>query len=174
MWVFLWFFCSSSHFAFEHVKFKLSEIIMWPIGFWIMDWCSRPWLCYWILHSLAMLNQPFGIGMDKRTIDFLSRCQVCFFTIIPLLWFWVLGNNKIQICNWPVDRSSSPGSNFEGRDTYSNIYHNSSRNADSATLAKTKAASKLDSQDTEYWLSLWQNCTASIANPLTTVSPLST
>lgn len=36
---------------------------------------SRPWLCYWIMHSLAMLNQPLGPGMDRRTIDFLSRCQ---------------------------------------------------------------------------------------------------
>ncbi len=38
--------------------------------------CSRPWLCYWILHSLAMLNQHYGLAVCNRSIDFLSRCQV--------------------------------------------------------------------------------------------------
>lgn len=38
--------------------------------------CSRPWLCYWILHSLALLGEPLDAELEDSVIDFLSRCQV--------------------------------------------------------------------------------------------------
>lgn len=37
---------------------------------------SRPWLCYWILHSIALLGDSVDDELENNTIDFLSRCQV--------------------------------------------------------------------------------------------------
>ncbi|KAH9607992.1 hypothetical protein KSS87_003389 [Heliosperma pusillum] len=36
---------------------------------------TRPWLCYWILHSLALLGEPIGDALENDAIDFLSKCQ---------------------------------------------------------------------------------------------------
>lgn len=42
----------------------------------ILALSSRPWLCYWILHSVALLGKSADAAFEDRTIDFLSRCQV--------------------------------------------------------------------------------------------------
>ncbi|GCC38136.1 hypothetical protein chiPu_0016647 [Chiloscyllium punctatum] len=36
---------------------------------------SRPWLCYWILHSLELLGEPIDDCMASDICQFLSRCQ---------------------------------------------------------------------------------------------------
>ena len=36
---------------------------------------SRPWLCYWILHSFSLLHSPVSRDVANDVIDFLSRCQ---------------------------------------------------------------------------------------------------
>lgn len=36
---------------------------------------SRPWLCYWILHGLELLNAKIGEEEYSQTADFLKRCQ---------------------------------------------------------------------------------------------------
>ncbi|XP_063078350.1 protein farnesyltransferase subunit beta [Engraulis encrasicolus] len=36
---------------------------------------SRPWLCYWILHSLELLEEPVPVSIATDVCDFLSRCQ---------------------------------------------------------------------------------------------------
>ena len=36
---------------------------------------SRPWLCYWILHGLELLNEPITPEESFHTADFLRRCQ---------------------------------------------------------------------------------------------------
>lgn len=36
---------------------------------------SRPWLCYWILHGLELLNAKIGAQEYSQTADFLRRCQ---------------------------------------------------------------------------------------------------
>ncbi|KAM7273478.1 hypothetical protein ACFE04_028142 [Oxalis oulophora] len=35
----------------------------------------RPWVCYWILHSIALLGDYVDDDLENRTILFLSRCQ---------------------------------------------------------------------------------------------------
>ncbi|CAI0455325.1 unnamed protein product [Linum tenue] len=37
---------------------------------------SRPWLCYWILHSIALLGESVDDELEDNAIDFLSRCQM--------------------------------------------------------------------------------------------------
>jgi len=37
---------------------------------------SRPWLCYWILHSMELLEIPIETEMGARVVGFLSKCQL--------------------------------------------------------------------------------------------------
>lgn len=53
------------------------------LGINILIVFSRPWLCYWILHSIALLGDSVDTALEHNAIDFLSRCQVCDI----LLWF---------------------------------------------------------------------------------------
>ncbi|XP_061072903.1 protein farnesyltransferase subunit beta-like [Conger conger] len=36
---------------------------------------SRPWLCYWILHSLELLDEPVSASVCSDVCRFLARCQ---------------------------------------------------------------------------------------------------
>uniref|UniRef100_A0A4W3I1Z1 Protein farnesyltransferase subunit beta n=1 Tax=Callorhinchus milii TaxID=7868 RepID=A0A4W3I1Z1_CALMI len=36
---------------------------------------SRPWLCYWILHSLELLGEPLDQCVESDICQFLARCQ---------------------------------------------------------------------------------------------------
>ncbi|CAH2080019.1 unnamed protein product [Thlaspi arvense] len=36
---------------------------------------NRPWICYWILHSIALLGDSVDDELENNTIDFLGRCQ---------------------------------------------------------------------------------------------------
>ncbi|XP_036406539.1 protein farnesyltransferase subunit beta-like isoform X1 [Megalops cyprinoides] len=36
---------------------------------------SRPWLCYWILHSLELLDEPVPASIASDVCKFLARCQ---------------------------------------------------------------------------------------------------
>ncbi|XP_053553690.1 protein farnesyltransferase subunit beta-like [Bombina bombina] len=36
---------------------------------------SRPWLCYWIVHSMALLDEPIPESVASDVCQFLGRCQ---------------------------------------------------------------------------------------------------
>ena len=36
---------------------------------------SRPWLCYWMVHPLALLDEALDDDLENDIIDFLARCQ---------------------------------------------------------------------------------------------------
>ncbi|KAL2098611.1 hypothetical protein ACEWY4_005091 [Coilia grayii] len=36
---------------------------------------SRPWLCFWLLHSLDLLNHPLSPDLSSNVCKFISRCQ---------------------------------------------------------------------------------------------------
>ncbi|KAK9104486.1 hypothetical protein Scep_021330 [Stephania cephalantha] len=36
----------------------------------------RPWLCYWILHSIALLGDFIDCNLENDAVDFLNRCQL--------------------------------------------------------------------------------------------------
>jgi len=57
-----------------HIKFLRAGLESLPNGFAALD-ASRPWLCYWILHSLSILDAlPEPSLLDKVAI-FLDKCQ---------------------------------------------------------------------------------------------------
>ena len=37
--------------------------------------CSRPWLCYWILHSLQILGERLKDEDYSHLVNFLAKCQ---------------------------------------------------------------------------------------------------
>ncbi|XP_060193387.1 protein farnesyltransferase subunit beta isoform X4 [Lycium barbarum] len=43
-------------------------------SFSVLD-ANRPWLCYWILHSITLLGESVDAGLENDAIDFLTRCQ---------------------------------------------------------------------------------------------------
>ncbi|ONI19544.1 hypothetical protein PRUPE_3G284100 [Prunus persica] len=58
----------------NHIEYLTRGLRQLPPSFCTLD-ASRPWLCYWILHSLALLGESVDDELEHNTIDFLSRCQ---------------------------------------------------------------------------------------------------
>lgn len=58
----------------EHANFCLKGLKQLGPSYCVLD-ANRPWLCYWILHSLALLGEQIDVELGKHVVDFLSRCQ---------------------------------------------------------------------------------------------------
>ncbi|XP_030469966.2 LOW QUALITY PROTEIN: protein farnesyltransferase subunit beta [Syzygium oleosum] len=58
----------------SHVEYLTHGLRRLAPSFGALD-ASRPWLCYWIIHSLALLGEPLDAVLEDSVIDFLSRCQ---------------------------------------------------------------------------------------------------
>ncbi|KAK3183554.1 hypothetical protein Dsin_030840 [Dipteronia sinensis] len=58
----------------NHMEYLLRGLQQLAPSFCALD-ANRPWICYWILHSIALLGESIDAGLEDRTIDFLSRCQ---------------------------------------------------------------------------------------------------
>uniref|UniRef100_A0A0D6R496 Protein farnesyltransferase subunit beta n=1 Tax=Araucaria cunninghamii TaxID=56994 RepID=A0A0D6R496_ARACU len=57
-----------------HIDYLLRSIRHLGPSYSVLD-ANRPWLCYWILHSVVLLGEPIDGELRQRTVDFLSRCQ---------------------------------------------------------------------------------------------------
>jgi protein farnesyltransferase subunit beta len=44
-------------------------------GGWASLDASKPWLCYWITHSLELLDAPFSPELTTNLINYLNKCQ---------------------------------------------------------------------------------------------------
>lgn len=58
----------------KHTKFCLRGLRNLPTAFECLD-SSRPWICYWILHSLYLLDVEIADDMTDMIIKFLNTCQ---------------------------------------------------------------------------------------------------
>ncbi|RXH89429.1 hypothetical protein DVH24_031786 [Malus domestica] len=58
----------------SHIEYLTRGLRGLPSSFCVLD-ANRPWLCYWILHSLALLGESIDDELERNAIDFLSRCQ---------------------------------------------------------------------------------------------------
>jgi protein farnesyltransferase subunit beta len=58
----------------NHVLYLLAGLKGFGRGYSCLD-ASRPWLVYWTIHSLELLDAPIGAAHQKSCIDLLSRCQ---------------------------------------------------------------------------------------------------
>eukprot|EP00891_Asterochloris_glomerata_P004559 jgi/Astpho2/4559/e_gw1.00067.409.1_t len=59
----------------KHVSYLHDGLHTLPAGFISLD-ASRPWICYWIVHSLALLQAPLPNTMSPgKSCIFLGHCQ---------------------------------------------------------------------------------------------------
>ncbi|OWM71549.1 hypothetical protein CDL15_Pgr005736 [Punica granatum] len=59
----------------SHIEYLTNGLRGLSPSFCVLD-ANRPWLCYWILHSLALLEGSIDDELENNAIDFLCRCQV--------------------------------------------------------------------------------------------------
>ncbi|KAL2505169.1 Protein farnesyltransferase subunit beta [Abeliophyllum distichum] len=58
----------------KHIEYLTKGLKQLSRSFTVLD-ANRPWLCYWILHSIALLRDSVDDKLENDCIDFLSRCQ---------------------------------------------------------------------------------------------------
>ncbi|KAL5239718.1 hypothetical protein ACI65C_007128 [Semiaphis heraclei] len=58
----------------NHINYIKSHMFTLPENYECLD-SSRPWLCYWLCQSLALLNCKLSIVEKSNVVSFLSKCQ---------------------------------------------------------------------------------------------------
>ncbi|PSR87586.1 Protein farnesyltransferase subunit beta like [Actinidia chinensis var. chinensis] len=58
----------------KHIEYLSKGLRQLGPSFVVLD-ANRPWICYWILHSIALLGESVEAEMEENVIDFLCRCQ---------------------------------------------------------------------------------------------------
>ncbi|XP_030953974.1 protein farnesyltransferase subunit beta isoform X1 [Quercus lobata] len=58
----------------NHLEYLTRGLKRLDPSFCVLD-ANRPWLCYWILHSIALLGDYVEHEVENNVVDFLSRCQ---------------------------------------------------------------------------------------------------
>ncbi|KAE8706255.1 Protein farnesyltransferase subunit beta [Hibiscus syriacus] len=58
----------------NHVEYLTNGLKQLGPSFCVLD-ANRPWICYWILHSIALMDEFVDPELEDNTIDFLSRCE---------------------------------------------------------------------------------------------------
>lgn len=58
----------------KHIEYLTKGLNQLGHTFQVLD-ANRPWLCYWILHSFAVLGEEVDSELESCVVDFLSRCQ---------------------------------------------------------------------------------------------------
>ncbi|KAM7511992.1 hypothetical protein LguiB_010867 [Lonicera macranthoides] len=58
----------------KHIEYLTKGLRQLSPSFSVLD-ANRPWICYWILHSIALLGESVDADLEYNAIDFLSRCQ---------------------------------------------------------------------------------------------------
>lgn len=59
---------------YEHIDYLLRSLELLPQSYTSLD-SSRPWLLYWILHSLQVLNHKLNSSLIERCVTLLKLCQ---------------------------------------------------------------------------------------------------
>lgn len=58
----------------NHIEYLMKGLRHLGPSFSVLD-ANRPWICYWILHSIALLGESVDDALEHNAIDFISRCQ---------------------------------------------------------------------------------------------------
>ncbi|KAI5326673.1 hypothetical protein L3X38_035747 [Prunus dulcis] len=58
----------------NHIDYLKGGLRQLPSSFCILD-ALRPWVCFWNLHSSALLGESVDDQLQNNIVDFLSRCQ---------------------------------------------------------------------------------------------------
>ncbi|XP_041004614.1 protein farnesyltransferase subunit beta [Juglans microcarpa x Juglans regia] len=58
----------------NHMEYLTKGLKRLDPSFSVLD-ANRPWICYWILHAIALLGERVEPELEDNVIEFLSRCQ---------------------------------------------------------------------------------------------------
>lgn len=58
----------------KHIEYLSKGLRHLGSTFSVLD-ANRPWLCYWIIHAIALLGETIDDELEDNTVDFLNRCQ---------------------------------------------------------------------------------------------------
>lgn len=58
----------------QHIEYLTPGLRHMGPAFHVLD-ANRPWLCYWMVHPLALLDEALDDDLENDIIDFLARCQ---------------------------------------------------------------------------------------------------
>lgn len=58
----------------KHIEYLSKGLRHLGSAFSVLD-ANRPWLCYWIIHAIALLGETIDDELEDNTVDFLNRCQ---------------------------------------------------------------------------------------------------
>ncbi|KAL5228190.1 hypothetical protein ABZP36_016455 [Zizania latifolia] len=58
----------------QHIEYLTRGLKYLEPSFRVLD-ANRPWLCYWMVHALALLDETLDEDVEDDIVDFLSRCQ---------------------------------------------------------------------------------------------------
>ncbi|MED6134948.1 hypothetical protein PIB30_041761 [Stylosanthes scabra] len=58
----------------KHIDFLTKGLRHLGPNFSVLD-ANRPWLCYWIIHSIALLGESIDDELHHNTVEFLNLCQ---------------------------------------------------------------------------------------------------
>ncbi|KAI5706543.1 hypothetical protein M8J76_015629 [Diaphorina citri] len=58
----------------KHVAYLKNSLYKLPSSYECLD-ASRAWICYWICHSLSLLDEPLSSADKSCVVNFLSQCQ---------------------------------------------------------------------------------------------------
>ncbi|KAF8751381.1 hypothetical protein HU200_012052 [Digitaria exilis] len=58
----------------QHIEYLTHGLRHLGPAFQILD-ANRPWLCYWMVHPLALLDEVLDDDLEDDIVDFLARCQ---------------------------------------------------------------------------------------------------
>ncbi|XP_075492895.1 protein farnesyltransferase subunit beta-like isoform X1 [Primulina tabacum] len=58
----------------NHVEYLTKSLKQLGPNFAVLD-ANRPWLCYWIIHSIALMGDGVDDKLENDVVEFLNRCQ---------------------------------------------------------------------------------------------------
>ncbi|CAO2171376.1 unnamed protein product [Urochloa humidicola] len=58
----------------QHIEYLTHGLRHLGPNFHVLD-ANRPWLCYWMVHPLALLDEVLDDDLEDDIVDFLARCQ---------------------------------------------------------------------------------------------------
>ncbi|KAL7288080.1 hypothetical protein TKK_0017869 [Trichogramma kaykai] len=58
----------------RHISYLKKSITNLSKNYEALD-CSRPWICYWTLHSLELLGERLDDDLCSNVVQFLNKCQ---------------------------------------------------------------------------------------------------
>jgi protein farnesyltransferase subunit beta len=58
----------------RHIGYLMKGLELLPEGYETLD-ASQPWVIYWIVHSLCLLDAPIPQRLSSRIVNYLKKCQ---------------------------------------------------------------------------------------------------